>query len=517
MLDRAPLHLLYLNVLVVATCGLIYELLAGTLASYLLGDSVTQFSLIIGVYLSALGVGAWVSSFIEKDLAKVFIEVELAIALIGGLSTPLLFLAFPRITWFTPLLFGSVFVTGTLVGLELPLLMRILKQHLDFSELVSRVLAFDYIGALAASLLFPIFLLPQLGLNRTALLFGLLNALVGLWGTYLLRPILAGRQVPGLRGRACLVVGLLLVGLVKADRMTSIAEENTLGGRIIHTRQSPYQRIVVTESKDNFQLYLNGHLQFNSADEYRYHEALVHPAMLVTEKPKDVLVLGGGDGLALREIQRHEFVASMTLVDLDPEMTQLGRDFDPLTQLNQSSMSDPRLDVINQDAFVWITQQIQSFDVVVIDFPDPSNYSIGKLYSQRFFHQLSKHIQPGGVVAIQCTSPLVAPESYWCIIHTMEAAGFQTLPYSAPVPTFGVWGFALASLDRRGDDLELAATSASKTSFPEGLRYLRRSTMGSLFDLPTDQTRIPVLPNRLNDQRLVRLYEREWSEGLRRR
>src|SRR5207248_8383829 len=135
---------LFRTVFVVATCGLIYELLAGTLASYVLGDSVTQFSLIIGVYLTGLGVGAWLSRFIAERLALAFIEVELAVALLGGASAPLLFLSFARLSHFQVVLYAIVSAIGILVGLELPLLMRIVKDHLDFKDLVSRVLAFDY-------------------------------------------------------------------------------------------------------------------------------------------------------------------------------------------------------------------------------------------------------------------------------------------------------------------------------------------------------------------------------------
>ncbi|MFQ5730868.1 MAG: polyamine aminopropyltransferase, partial [Planctomycetaceae bacterium] len=163
-MNRAPSFLLYINVLVVATCGLVYELLAGTLASYVLGDSVTQFSFVIGVYLSALGVGAWLSRFVKEGIARCFIEVELGVALLGGASAPLLFFGFTHLRWFAVVLYGMVFLIGVLVGLELPLLMRILKSHVDFADLVSRVLTFDYIGALVASLMFPIFLVPYLGL-----------------------------------------------------------------------------------------------------------------------------------------------------------------------------------------------------------------------------------------------------------------------------------------------------------------------------------------------------------------
>src|SRR5215831_6919258 len=211
-MTRAPLFLLYLNVFIIAICGLVYELLAGTLASYVLGDSVTQFSLVIGIYLSALGVGAWLSRFVDQGLARCFIEVELGVALLGGVSAPLLFRSSEYATFFHLLLYCVVFGIGILVGLELPLLMRIVKDQLEFKELVSRVLTFDYIGALVASLLFPLFLVPKLGLIRTSLVFGMLNACVGLWGTWLLRPLLHGK-VTALRLRSVLVLVLLGVGV----------------------------------------------------------------------------------------------------------------------------------------------------------------------------------------------------------------------------------------------------------------------------------------------------------------
>ena len=178
-----PAALLFLNVFVVATCGLVYELLAGTLGSYLIGDSVTQFSLVIGLYLSAMGVGAWLSRFLDRGLARRFIEVELAVAVVGGASAPALFLLFPVVQSFQLVLLAVAVAIGILVGLELPLLMRLLQGQLVFKDLVSRVLTFDYIGALAAALLFPLLLVPELGLVRTSLVMGLGNALVALWAS----------------------------------------------------------------------------------------------------------------------------------------------------------------------------------------------------------------------------------------------------------------------------------------------------------------------------------------------
>ena len=506
-MHRAPLFLLYLNVLVIATCGLIYELLAGTLASYVLGDSVTQFSLVIGVYLSALGVGAWVSGFVKTKLARCFLEVELAVALVGGLSAPILFLAFAHVSWFQIALFGMVFLIGVLVGLELPLLMRILKDHLDFSELVSRVLTFDYIGALLASLLFPILLVPRLGLIRTSLLFGMLNVAVAFWGSWLLRPLLTDKRLGGIRGRAVLVAGLLVVAFIKADKLTSLAEEEIFPNQIVYSEQTPYQRIVLTTNAQGFQLHLNGNLQFNSADEYRYHESLVHPAMSLSGDVKRVLVMGGGDGLAVRELLRYEHIESITLVDIDPQMTSLSERFEPLRELSGDALQDSRVTVVNTDAFLWIDENDTKFDLCVIDFPDPGTFSVGKLYSKRFFGLLRKRLSAQTCVSVQCTSPLVAPQSFWCIVSTMESAGFNVRAFHAPVPSFGVWGFALAG----PPNLDPNAIEISP-NLAEQLRFLNTENARSLFILPPDLQRVETEVNRLNNQILVRYYESEWKK-----
>jgi spermidine synthase len=506
LMNDAPLALLYLNVLIIATCGLVYELLAGTLASYVLGDSVTQFSLIIGVYLSALGAGAWVSSFVKKNVARTFVEVELGVALLGGTSAPLLFLCFAKLAWFLPVLYGVVFGIGVLVGLELPLLMRILKGHLDFDDLVSKVLTFDYIGALVASLLFPMFLVPTLGLVRTSLVFGILNALVGLWGTSLLRPILVG-SVTGLRIRSVVVIALLLAGLVKADSLTSLAENSMFASPIVHTQTTSYQRIVVTQNRTGFQLYLNGNLQFSSSDEYRYHETLVHPAVATSPSVSNVLVLGGGDGLALRELLKYLSVDRVTLVDIDPAMTDLSESFPPLAKLNAGALKDPRVKIVNDDALIWLESVSEEFDLVLIDFPDPNSFSLGKLYTTRFYRLLRERIKPDARICIQCTSPFLSRKAYWCIVRTMEAAGFYVRPFHAAVPSFGDWGFALASLSEFDVPQRLSGDVRDK------LRFLTDETLPGLFSLPADLSPVEVEINRLDNQALVRYYEVDVGAG----
>jgi spermidine synthase len=498
-MKRPPL--LFLNVLIVATCGLIYELLAGTLASYVLGDSVTQFSLIIGIYLFAMGVGSWLSRFIEKGLARRFVDVELAVAILGGFSAPLLFLTFARVSYFYPVLYFIVFAIGVFVGLEIPLLLRILKDEIEFKELVSRVLAFDYIGALLASILFPILFVPRLGLIRTSLVFGMLNAGVALWGTWLLRPLIKG-GIAGLRVRSIVVLALLLLAFVNANRITSLAEDEMFADEIVYTKDTPYQRIVITRGRAGFQLFLNGNLQFSSTDEYRYHEALVHPAMLLANNPKRVLVLGGGDGLAVREILKYSSVERVTLVDLDPDMTKLSNRFPLLAALNNHSFEDPRVQVINEDAFVWIDKTSDpAYDAAIVDFPDPNTFALGKLYTTRFYRMLRARLTDTAAVSVQSTSPMFARNSYWCIIRTLEAAGFVVKPYYTAVPSFGLWGYALA----RKTPFEIPTTA------PDGLRFLDNQTLAAMFRLSKDIEPVPVEINRLDNQALVRYYEGEWK------
>ncbi|MBS1768608.1 MAG: polyamine aminopropyltransferase [Acidobacteria bacterium] len=502
-MKRAPL--LFLNVFIIAICGLIYELLAGTLSSYVLGDSVTQFSIIIGTYLFAMGVGSYLSRFVDKNIANRFVEVELAVAVVGGFSAPLLFLTFANLSYFAIVLYGIVFIIGMLVGLEIPLLMRILKDELDFKDLVSRVLAFDYIGALVASLLFPIFFVPRLGLNRTSLLFGMLNAAVAIWGTWLLEPLLK-KHITLLRVKGAVIIILLAIAFIKSDKLTTLAEDSLYVDNIIYSKSSHYQRIIVTKGKTGYALFLNGNLQFSSFDEYRYHEALVHPVFSTFRgEPKRVLVLGGGDGLALREIEKYPSVEYIQLVDLDPDMTNVSNAVPALGELNHHSFHDPRVHVTNADAFVWLdTVESDPFDIVVIDFPDPNNFALGKLYTTRFYNLLKKKIRPDSAIVVQTTSPLMARMSFWCIAATLEAAGYDVKPYYTTVPSFGVWGYALASLS--------PFDAPSKVRDGIDTKFINAEMMPSMFEFPKDTSRPdePVEVNRLDNQALVRYYESEW-------
>jgi spermidine synthase len=490
----------FLTVLLVAACGLVYELVAGALASYLLGDSVMQFSTVIGTYLFAMGIGSWLSRFVKRGLVARFVAVELMVAVVGGLSAAILFLAFAYTDAFQLLLYVQVMLVGTLVGLEIPLLMRILRNRYEFGEVVSNVLTFDYLGALGASLLFPIVLVPHLGLVRTALFFGLVNAAVALWSTHLFRDTIGSTR--GIRAACAATMLVLAVSMLGADRVTRVAEENVYSDEVIFARDTRYQRIVLTAWKNDLRLWLNGHLQFSSRDEYRYHEALVHPGLAALPGARRVLVLGGGDGLAVREILKYPSVAQIELVDLDPEMTRIFSTHRMLSDLNRHSLTDPRVKVVNADAFVWLDREDEMFDFVVVDFPDPNNYAIGKLYTTAFYRLLSRHVSRDGLIVVQSTSPLFARTAYWSIVKTLGEAGLRTYPYHLYVPSFGEWGFVLAG---RGE-------YAPPATLPAGLRYLTPSTIPLLFQFPADMRPPQVEANHLNNQVLVRYYGNEWEQ-----
>ena len=495
-------YLLLFAVFIIATCGLIYELVAGTLASYLLGDSVKQFSFIIGVYLFSMGIGSYFAKFVKKNQLNTFVEIEILVGVIGGLSSVILFILFEKVDYFQFILYLLVFVTGCLVGLEIPLLMNILKEKVKFSDLVSNVFTFDYIGALLASVLFPLVLVPKLGVMKTSLFFGMINVSVAIILCFLLskdlkRPIL-------LKLKAIGAFVLLLLTFFFSDQILSYSEQKLYGENIIFTKATQYQRIVLTHTKNDYKLYLNNNLQFSSADEYRYHEALVHPVMANAKNIENILVLGGGDGLAVREILKYKEVKKITLVDLDEGMTKLFASNTILTKFNDNSLTNPKVKVINRDAFLWVKEEKNQYDAIIIDFPDPSNYSLGKLYSLNFYKSLKKIVAPEAAIVIQTTSPYFAPKSFWCINNTVNEVFPNADAYHVYVPSFGEWGYTIASNNNTADFSKVNR----KVS---GLKYYDYQYKKLNF-FPKDMKAKDLEINRLDNQILVRYFDEEWGK-----
>lgn len=498
---------LIVSVFVVASCGLAYELIMAALASYLLGDSILQFSSIIGVYMFAMGIGAHLTRYIsDRDALSRFIDIEILVGIVGGVSALLLFVLFGfSAAPFRSVLYGLVLIIGIITGMELPLVMRVLNlREVEFKEVVSRVLTFDYLGALAVSLLFPLILAPKLGMARSALLFGILNTAVALLTARLFKQELPRYQRLRMRGNIVLLV--LLLFFCYANHITNKAEQHYFGDPVVFSTASPYQRLVITKWHNDTRLFLNGNLQFSSVDEARYHEALVLPVMEQNPQASRILILGGGDGLAAREVLKYPQVSRITLVDLDASMTRVFRTSAALRELNQNSLNHPKLRIINADAAQWLQHNQEKFDVVIIDFPDPSNFSLGKLYSVPMYRMVARHLNPHGNLVVQSTSPYFAPNAFWCIVNTLEAAGLKTLPFHVYVPSFGEWGYVMANLT--GEFL-------IPDHYRVPTRYLDAETTREMFVFPKDMQRRAVEPNHLNTQKLVEYFEADWRAVMR--
>jgi spermidine synthase len=489
------------SIFVIAGCGLIYELLIATVSSYLLGSSVTQFSLSIGVFIGAMGLGSHLSQRVTRNLLRVFILTEVALAFTGGASVFLLFGAYSLGILYWVALYAVLVVIGALTGLELPLLTRLLKPYGTLRTVIAQALSFDYVGALVGSLLFPLLLLPSLGMSRTACFVGLLNIGVAAWNVTVFRPQL---RRPGALLALCGAITLALAAaFTYSVRAIGLLESRLYEDQIVYTAQTRYQRIVITRWRDDVRLYLDGNLQFASTDEYRYHEALIHPALSMAPAKGEVLVLGGGDGLAIREILKHSTVERVTLVDIDPAMTRLGQTYPALTLLNQRALSDPRVRLVHQDAYKFLEQHSQLYDVIVSDLPDPNSDVLAKLYSREFYRLVHRHLAASGLFVTQATSPLFAREAFWCIENTIQEAGLHTAPYHAYVPSFGEWGFVLAAPH---------AIQRSRLSVTVPTRFLTAESMRQMFVWGKDTAAVPVDVSTLDRPTVLHYYLNDWKQ-----
>lgn len=486
-------------ILVVALCGIVYELIIGTVSSYLLGNSVHQFSLTIGFFMFAMGVGSYVSRFISGNLIQWFIIVELILAFVGGMCSITLFMIFPFAPWlFTVAMFAFISAIGFLVGLEIPLLTRVLSERSTTRESISDVLSLDYIGALIGSVAFPILLLPSLGLISSSFAIGLTNAAIALLTVFWLWDRL---DTPKRILKYVLLTIVLLAGLTfSAGRITAFAQDHLYFDQIVWRKQTQYQSLVVTNTwrKNDVRLFIDGHLQFAEVDEYRYHEALVHPVLSWGgTEPEHILLLGGGDGLAVREVLRHPSVESIDLVDLDPGMTKLGQEFAPMVALNGNSMHDPRVTVYNTDAFTYVKNTDKRYDRVILDFPDPHNEALSKLYSVEFYAMVKGVMTDDATLVTQSSSPFFTPHTYWTISETLDEIFPNVVNYNVMIPSFGVWGFNIASL----------TSDKAPGTLPEGLRFMSEDAFdAALFFSPDLMPRHELAANSIFNPNIYREY-----------
>ncbi len=493
----------------VAVAGLIYELIAATLSSYLLGDSVRQFSMVIGVFLAAMGLGAWLSRHVTHALPG-FVWAQIGLGILGGFLAPVLFFTYAALGTLEFPLYSMLIAIGALSGMEIPLIARVLKEIGAPEFRFENVLSVDYVGALAASLAFPLLIVPHLGLMSASLAFGCLNLLVAGLSLWLFRDHL-GRQVWVVWG-AALVAST--IALVYSERMLTAVEASLFEDDVILSESTPYQQITLTRFRDRTRLFLDYSIQFDTLDEYRYHEALVHPAMALAPRRDNVLILGGGDGMAAREVLHHDGVTAITLVDLDARVTTLFRDRDDLAALNDGALRDPRLTIVTADAWKFAETAEQVFDVVIVDLPDPKSIALSKLYTQEFYALLADRISSHGVIVVQSGSPLFARQGFWSVVHTLDATRnpvmpggtLHVLPYHAHIPSFGEWGFTLAS----PQPLPMQALA-----LPDGLRYLTDAVWTASQTFAPDSADMVAAVNRLRSHALVGYYNAGWDTWFR--
>lgn len=495
--------LLIASALIAGLCSIIYELLISTTASYFLGDSVKQFSITIGVYMAAMGLGSYISRLFDKDLLVKFVVIEILLGVVGGLSVPLLYAAFAYTTIFYPVVLTVIIAIGTLTGLEVPLLTRILERDYELKINLSNVLSMDYLGALLATLAFPFLLVPFVGVFGSALLTGLINMSIGFIVLWALADAIALKRRRVLRLASVGVSILLGASLVLSGPLLHRWSESIYGDRVVYREQTPYQNIVVTSYKKDLRLYLNGNLQFSAVDEYRYHEPLIHiPAGLVPGQ-LNVLMLGGGDGLGARELLKHPRLRSLTIVDLDPAIFKLARENPNLRRLNRDSLYDPRVKTLNADAYVYLEANDQRYNLIIADLPDPNNVSLARLYSREFYRLVGKHLSADGVFVTQATSPFFAREAFWSISDTLRAAGFPNVaPYHSYVPAFGDWGFVMAANRAlRPEDVKIDVPT----------RYLNSAMIDKLFVFEKDLARRTTVVSTIDRPKTLELYLKGWQ------
>ncbi|GAB3030567.1 polyamine aminopropyltransferase [Mycobacterium bourgelatii] len=484
-----------------AACGIVYELALLTLSTSLNGGGIVETSLIVAGYIAALGLGALLVKPLLAHAAVTFIAVETLLGIIGGLSAAALYVAFAFVDGSTWVLGLGTALIGGLVGAEVPLLMTLLQRGqvagaTDTGRTLANLNAADYLGALVGGLVWPFILLPHLGMIRGSAATGMVNLVAAaVVAVFLLRHSVSGRQLAAALCALAAALALLVTLLVRAQDIETTSRQRLYADPIIAYRHSAYQEIVVTRRGNDLRLYLDGGLQFSTRDEYRYTESLVYPAL--GDGARSVLVLGGGDGLAARELLRQPGVESVQQVELDPVVIELART--TMREANGGSLDNPHVNVVIGDAMDWLRRaDVPSggFDAVIVDLPDPDTPVLGRLYSTEFYALVANALAPGGLMVVQAGSPFSTRAAFWRAVSTIRSAGYAVTPYHVHVPTFGDWGFVLA---RRGD----VAPKPTVPADAPPLRFLDQRVLDAATVFADDVRPRPMQPSTLDNPRIV--------------
>jgi len=424
--------------------GIVAEYVLATLATYFLGDSVFQWAIVVSLMMFAMGIGSRFSKQLNHSLLPKFIRIEFVLSVAVSFSPSVVYASSAYIPNVGILIYMLTAFIGFLIGMEIPLVIRINEEFETLRTNISSALENDYYGSLLGGLFFAFVGLPVLGLTYTPFLLGTVNLLVALvmLFSYREQTLTKVLHVSGLA-----VVAVILAGAWFSPQIIFFGEQSKYRDRIIYSQQSKYQKITITEWKNSYWLYINGNLQFSSLDEVMYHEPIVHSVMSLHAHPQKVLVFGGGDGCAVREILKYAEVDSVLIVDLDPAMTNLALENPILLAVNDSSFHNPKVRIVNSDAFVFAETQQFYADVIIVDLPDPKIIELSRLYSQEFYMLCQRMLRPHGVMITQAGSPYFATRAYLCIDKTMRSAGFSTIRLHNQILTMGEWGWIVGGKD----------------------------------------------------------------------
>lgn len=470
----------YLKLSLFATgfAGIVAEFVLATLATYLIGNPILQWTLVMSFMLFAMGVGSRISKYFHDYLLEIFIGIEFLLSIFCATSAAISYSVIPYTTHTSLIIYAIALMIGLLIGMEIPLVTRINDSYESLRANISSVMESDYYGALAGGLVFAFFALPKLGLTYTPIALGIINFSIAGILLWRFHHLIEYKNLLKYSFAAISVFMLVLLVLIKPIML--YGEQNRYRDKIIFSKQTKYQKIVVTQWKDYHWLYLNGHVQFSSYDEERYHEPLVHPAMLLSPSPKSVLILGGGDGLAIREVLKHKEVKQITIVDIDPAMTDIAKTHTVFRKLNEESMSNSKVQIVNQDAYKFLQKSEDLYDVIIIDLPDPNSIQLARLYSRGFYTLCKNHMTKFGVIVTQSASPLYTKKAFLTIIKTMEATGFTVLPYHNQIPTMGEWSWNLGVRKELISEKELKE-KIQKLDFAKiSTRFLNQDAMISM-------------------------------------
>ena len=447
-------NILKLALFATGLSGIVAEYILATLATYFLGNSVLQWSLIVSVMMFSMGIGSRISRVFRKNLLQVFIFTEFALSFLVAFSSVAVYSAASYTIYIGFIIYSLSIVIGILIGMEIPLVARLNEEFESLRVNIANVIEKDYYGSLAGGLFFVFVGLPYLGLTYTPFILGTINFLVALVLLYILYGSLTKKQVRTYAILGALVASALFGGFFIAEPIILFGEQNKYKDKVIFTEQTKYQRIVITQWKDHHWLFLNGNQQLSSFDEVMYHEPLVHPVMQLSKMPENVLVMGGGDGCAAREILKYPSVKKITLIDIDPVMTDLAKTHPVLTGMNKFSLNNPKVNVQNRDGYTFLEQTTDFYDVIIIDLPDPRSVELGRLYSREFYEKCRKQLRPNGVIVTQAGSPYYATNAFLCIDKTMNEAGFETKAIHNQILTMGQWAWVIGVKNMSATALE---------------------------------------------------------------